>query len=57
MSEVDTPLARIDRGTGISPDRVGEVVQVALEELHRIAAIEEEGPSASVMAACFAFGP
>lgn len=58
MSEIDRDdlTTRIARGTAVPPEKVGEVVQMALEELHRIAIVDDKGPTAAAMAACFAFG-
>lgn len=47
---------RIARTTGVQPDKVGEVLQLALEELHRIAIVDEKGPTAAAMETTFSFG-
>jgi hypothetical protein len=49
-------VTRIAQSTGVQPEKVAEVVQLALEGLHRIAIVDEEGPTAAVMEACFSFG-
>ena len=51
-----TSQTRIAEATDIQPEKVCEVVQLALEELHRIMIIDEKGPTAAVMEACFSFG-
>ena len=58
MSDInrDDLSNRISRATGVQPEKVGEVVQLALEELHRIAIVDEKGPTAAAMKACFSFG-
>jgi hypothetical protein len=48
--------ARIAQATGVEPGKVTEVVQLAFEELHRIAIVDEKGPTAAVIEACFSFG-
>jgi len=47
---------QISRSTGVPPEKVAGVVQLALQELHRISIIDEKGPTAAVMEACFSFG-
>jgi hypothetical protein len=56
MSERNDLVARIAQVTNIHPEKVCEVVQLALEELHRIMIVDEKGPTAAVMEACFSFG-
>jgi len=40
---------RIAQATGIDPEKVHEVVRLALEELHRITIVDEKGPTAAVI--------
>src|ERR1700730_18061217 len=54
--EQSDPADRIARATDVRPEKVGEIVQSALEELHRISLVHEKGPTAAVMAACVSFG-
>jgi hypothetical protein len=56
MSESNDLATRIARATGVHPEKICEVVQLALEELHRITIVDEKGPTAAVMEACFSFG-
>jgi hypothetical protein len=56
MSERNGLATRIAQATGIPPEKVCEVVQLALEELHHIMIVDEKGPTAAVMEACFSFG-
>src|SRR5580765_2793649 len=56
MSERNDLATRIAQATGVRPEKVCEVVQLALEELHRITIVDEKGPTAAVMEACFSFG-
>jgi hypothetical protein len=56
MSEKNDLLTRIAQATGVQPKKVDEVVQLALQELHRITIVDEKGPTAAVMEACFSFG-
>jgi hypothetical protein len=49
-------VVRIAQSTGLQPEKVAEVVQLALEEIHRITIVDEKGPTAAVMEACFSFG-
>jgi hypothetical protein len=56
MSERNGLATRIGQATGIPPEKVCEVVQLALEELHHIMIVDEKGPTAAVMEACFSFG-
>jgi hypothetical protein len=56
MSERSDLATRIAQATGIQPEKVCEVVQLALEELHRIMIVDEKGPTAAVMEARFSFG-
>jgi hypothetical protein len=53
--EVDL-AAQIAQATGVDQEKVPEVVQLALEELHRITIVNEKGPTAAIMEACFCFG-
>jgi hypothetical protein len=54
--EGNSLVIRIAQSTGLQPEKVAEVVQLALEEIHRIAIVDEKGPTAAVMEACFSFG-
>src|ERR1022692_4509218 len=54
--KMDELATRIARATGVEPKKVEEVVQLALEELHRITVIDEKGLTAAMMAARFSFG-
>ena len=56
MSEKNGLATRIAQATDIHRGKVCEVVKLALEELHRISIIDEKGPTAAVMEACFSFG-
>jgi hypothetical protein len=56
MSEKNDLLTRIAQATGVEPKKVDEVVQLALQEFHRITIVDEKGPTAAVMEACFSFG-
>ena len=56
MSEGSDLATRIAQATAIQPEKVCEVVQLALEELQRITIVDEKGPTAAVMEACFSFG-
>jgi hypothetical protein len=56
MSEKNGLATRIAQATDIHLGKVCEVVKLALEELHRISIIDEKGPTAAVMEACFSFG-
>jgi hypothetical protein len=47
---------QIGLATRLEPERVSEVVTLALEELHRLTIVDEKGPTAAVMEACFSFG-
>jgi tellurite resistance protein len=47
---------RIAQATGVDPEKVHEVVRLALEELHHITIVHEKGPTAAVMETCFSFG-
>ena len=49
-------VARITQSTGVQPEKVAEVVQLALEQLHRITIVDERGPTAAVVEARFSFG-
>jgi hypothetical protein len=48
--------SRIGQTAGVEPEKVCEVVTLALEEFHRLTIVDEKGPTAAVMEACFAFG-
>jgi hypothetical protein len=56
MSERNGLATRIAQATSVQPEKVCEVVRLALEELHRISIIDEKGPTAAVMESCFSFG-
>jgi hypothetical protein len=56
MSERDDLTTGIAEATGVQPQKVGDVVRLALEELHRLTIVDEKGPTAAVMEACFSFG-
>jgi hypothetical protein len=56
MSESNDLATRIAQATGIQPEKLREVVQLALEELHRITIVDEKGPTAAVIETCFSFG-
>jgi hypothetical protein len=45
----DSLSIRIAKQTGLEPVKVGEVVQLALEELHRISIVDERGLTAAMM--------
>ncbi|MEE1614044.1 hypothetical protein [Microvirga sp. CF3016] len=49
-------FAEIAAKVGVEPEKVCEIVQLALEEFHRQTAIGDKGPSDAVMEACFSFG-
>jgi hypothetical protein len=49
--------SRIAKVTGVDAARVGQVIRLALEELHRISIVDELGPTAAVEETCFSFGP
>lgn len=51
-----TSLEEIAAKVGIEPEKVSEIVQLALEEFHRQAAVGEKGPTDAAMEACFSFG-
>jgi hypothetical protein len=53
MSEGVDLATRIAQATGIQPEKLREAVQLALEELHRVTIVDEKGPTAAVMEACF----
>jgi hypothetical protein len=48
--------AKIGISTGMEPAKVAEVVQLALEELHRLTIVGDKGPTDAAMEACFSFG-
>jgi len=48
--------SQIGQATGVDPGRVREIIQLALEELHRITIVHEYGPTAAMMEAAFGFG-
>lgn len=56
MSERDDLATRIAEATGVQPQKVGDVVRLALQELHRLTIVDEKGPTAAVMETCFSFG-
>ena len=47
---------RIAQDTGVNPEKVGDVIQHALEELHRMATVDQKDSTAAVMEACFSSG-
>lgn len=56
MSERIDLATQIAQVTGIQPEKVCEVGQLALQDLHRITIVDEKGLTAAVMEACFSFG-
>jgi hypothetical protein len=48
--------SRIGWTAGVEPEKVCEVVTLALEEFHRLTIVDEKGMMAAAMEACFAFG-
>jgi hypothetical protein len=48
-----TEPTQIAHAIGLQPDKIGQVVQLAFEELHRITILDEEGLTATAMAAYF----
>lgn len=53
---MDNLAMRIGLAAGVEPEKVAQVVQLALESLHRITVVDKKGPTAAVMEACFSFG-
>src|SRR5262245_50689476 len=47
---------KISVRTGIKPEKIAEIVQLALEELHRLSIVGSQGPADAAMEACFSFG-
>jgi hypothetical protein len=56
MSDQNDLATRIAQATGIQPEKVCKVVQLALQDLHRITIVDEKGLTAAIMEACFSFG-
>jgi hypothetical protein len=56
MGDQPDLATQIGQATGVDPGRVQEIVQLALEELHRITIVHENGPKEAMLEACFCFG-